>query len=123
MTAALCLGVAACAVNRSGVAAGGDPMVVTADQIERSHAANAYEVVERTHGDFLHSRGRESSDPNKPAVPAHVYVDDTYYGDISTLQGIPASDIEEIRFWQSYQAQLKFGSGHMGGVIQVITKH
>jgi hypothetical protein len=29
----------------------------------------------------------------------------------------------EIRFYQSYEAQYKFGSGHMGGVIQVITKN
>jgi hypothetical protein len=117
------VGGAACAVNRTGIAAGGDPMVLTSEQIARSSAANAYELVERTHGDFLHSRGRESSDPNVPAIPAHVYVDDTYYGDVSTLRGIPVGDIEEIRFWESYQAQLKFGSGHMGGVIQVITKH
>jgi hypothetical protein len=26
-------------------------------------------------------------------------------------------------FYQSYDAQYKFGSGHMGGVIQVITKN
>lgn len=98
-------------------------MVVTSEQIQASHATTAYEVVARTHGDFLHSRGRESSDSNVPPVPAHVYVDDTYYGDVSTLQGIAVGDIEEIRFWQSYQAQYKFGSGHMGGVIQIITKH
>ena len=98
-------------------------MVVTAQQIAQLRAANAYELVQLTHSDFLHSRGRESSDPNVPAVPAHVYVDDTYYGDISTLRGIPVGDIEEIRFWQSYDAEAKFGGGHMGGVIQVITKH
>jgi hypothetical protein len=50
-------------------------------------------------------------------------VDDTYYGDISTLKVIPASQVAELRFYEGYEAQYKFGSGHMGGVIQVITKN
>ena len=113
----------ACAHSVSAVAPGGDPMVITEDQIASLHAANAYEVVRSTHGNFLHSRGRESNDPNVPPIPVHVYVDDTYLGDISTLSGISTQVISEIRLYQSYEAQYKFGSGHMGGVIQVITKN
>lgn len=61
-------------------------------------------------------------DPKVPSVPADVYVDDTYYGDVSALRSIPASELGGIRFFQGYEAQYKFGSGHMGGVIQLITK-
>jgi hypothetical protein len=110
-------------MKHTSVAPGGDPMVVTNAQIENMNASNAYDIVVHTHSDFLHSRGRESTNPNVPAIPAHVYVDDTYYGDVSRLKEIPAHDIEMIRFYQGYEAQYKFGSGHMGGVIQVITKH
>lgn len=110
-------------MHRSAVAPGGDPRVVTEDQITALQAASAYEVVQRTHGDFLHSRGRESLNPAMPAIPVHVFVDDTYYGGVNTLRNIPASDVMEIRFYQSYEAQYKFGSGHLGGVIQVITKN
>lgn len=97
--------------------------VLGEDQIEALNAATAYELVARTHAEFLHSRGRESMDPNIPEIPAHVFVDDTYYGDIETLKTIPASQIGEIHFFQGFEAQYKFGSGHMGGVIQLITKH
>ncbi len=76
-----------------------------------------------THSDFLYSRGRQQLSANIPAQPADVYLDDTFYGDISKLRDIAATDIAEVRFWQSYQAQYKFGSGHPGGVIQIITKH
>jgi hypothetical protein len=114
--------VASCTRANTSVAPGGSPMVVTEDQIDKLRVANAYEIVMQTHANFLHSRGRESQDSRVPAIPVHVFVDNTYYGDVTTLRGIPAGDVAEIRFYQSYEAQYKFGSGHMGGVIQVITK-
>jgi hypothetical protein len=96
--------------------------VVGEDQIENMRAVTAYDVVARVHGEYLHSRGRQTLDPKAPVIPAHVYVDDTFYGDISTLKAIPASQLAEVRFYQAYEAQYKFGSGHMGGVVQLITK-
>ena len=113
----------ACVVQHSAVAPGGDPMTITEAQIQQVQAENAYDAVSRLHGEFLVSRGRESTDPNSPPIPVHVFVDDTYFGDVSTLRDIPADDIAAIRLFQSYEAQYKFGSGHIGGVIQVITKH
>ena len=98
-------------------------MTITEDQIDAMHAANAYQIVAKTHENFLHSRGRESNDPNIPAIPVHVFVDNTYYGDVSTLSAIGAEVVMKIHLYQSYEAQYKFGSGHMGGVIQVITKN
>ena len=99
-------------------------MMVTEDQIEQLRVANAYDIVAQTHANFLHSRGRESQNPNVPAISVHVFVDDTYYSsDVNALRDITAQDVMAIRFYQSYEAQYKFGSGHMGGVIQVITKN
>lgn len=92
------------------------------DEIEAMHAASAYDVVSRTHSEYFHSRGRQSLDSRIKEIPAHVFVDDTYYGDINTLKTVPASELSEVRFYQSYEAQYKFGSGHMGGVVQLITK-
>ena len=96
--------------------------VVTEDDIAAMRASTAYDVVSRTRSEYLHSRGRQSLDKRIPEVPAHVFVDDTYYGDIGTLRTIPASELSQVRFYQGYEAQYKFGSGHMGGVIQLITK-
>lgn len=92
------------------------------DEIEAMRVTTAYDVVSRVHGEYLHSRGRQSMDAHMPEIPAHVFVDDTYYGDINTLRTIPASQLSEVRFYQAYEAQYKFGSGHMGGVVQLITK-
>jgi len=118
------LTVTGCTHANTSVAPGSSPMVVTEDQIDKLRAANAYDVVMQTHGNFLTSRGRQSGDPRVPAIPVHVYVDDTFYSsDVNSLRDIGIQDIAEIRFYQSYEAQYKFGTGHMGGVIQVITKN
>lgn len=111
-----------CTHAHTAVAPGGDPMTITQEQILPLHATNAYDIVAATHANFLHSRGRESQNPNVPPIPVHVYIDDTFYGDVTSLREIGVEQIEEIRLYQSYEAQYKFGSGHMGGVIQVITK-
>lgn len=111
-----------CTHARTSVAPGGDPMRITQDEIVRVNATNAYDIVAATHSNFLHSRGRESSDPRIPAIPLRVYIDDTFYGDVSSLRDIGVQQIEEIRLYQSYEAQYKFGTGNAGGVIQVITK-
>lgn len=119
LAAALVTGCVRSAVGGSG----GDHDIIDSEQIESLHAASAYDVVARTHAEFLHSRGRESADPRTPSIPAHVYIDDTYYSDdVSILRTIPASQVDEIRFYQAYEAQYKFGSGHLGGVVQIITK-
>lgn len=107
----------------AGTPQASDRTYLDEDAIAALHASSAYDIVAMTRGDFLHSRGRESVDPKVPPIPAHVYVDDTYYGDVSVLQSIPASEVGGVRFYEGYEAQYKFGSGHMGGVIQIITRH
>lgn len=110
-----------CTRANTAVAPGGDPMMITEEQIVPLHATNAYDVVVATHSGFLHSRGRESLDPRVPPIPLRVYVDDTFYGGVNSLREIGIEQIKEIRLYQSYEAQYKFGTGNMGGVIQVIT--
>ena len=99
-----------------------DSSTITQEQIAPLHAANAYDIVAALRPNFLHSRGRESSDPSVAPVPVRVYLDNISYGDASSLRGISVGQIEEIRFYQSYDAQYKFGTGNAGGVIQVVTK-
>lgn len=113
-----------CVPANTSVAPGGDPMVIDEDQIAQLRVSNAYDIVAQAHAAFLHSRGRESQSPNVPPIPIHVFVDDTYYSnDVNSLREINSDVVSEIRFYQSFDAQYKFGSGHMGGVIQVTTKN
>jgi outer membrane cobalamin receptor len=55
------------------------------------------------------------------ALP-RVYVDNVSYGGIDALSNVQVSQIKEIRFVNARDATTQWGTGHMGGVILVITK-
>lgn len=95
--------------------------VITEDQIEKSQAINAYEVIQRLKPNFLASRGPTNFRDASPTLPK-VYVNDVLYGDVSTLTTIEATDIAMIRMYQAWEATYKFGTGNMGGAIDVFTK-
>jgi hypothetical protein len=100
-----------------------DSSVITEQELDSLKSSNALEVVQRLRPMFLSSRGRLSVQPgNTPALP-NVYVDNQFYGDITTLQGISAATIETIRFYSASDAQYRFGRGNAAGVIGIFIKH
>lgn len=123
LTTATILGSYACVMHHGGPAGRADNSVITADEIDSSHAFSAYDAVYRLRPTFLMSRGRLSLDPRVPPALPNVYVDNMRYGDASTLRDVAAGSIESIRFYDAAEAQYKFGHGNMAGVIAIITKH
>jgi hypothetical protein len=113
----------ACLVHRTDTGGSADSSVITEDEIDSSHAYTAFEAVYRLRPRFLASRGKISLDPSQPNALPNVYVDNQFYGDISTLRGIAAGSIESIRYYTPGEAQYKFGHGNMAGVIGIFTKH
>jgi hypothetical protein len=107
--------------HRVGIA--NDTNAITQVEIDSVHATSAYDAVRKLRPFFLAVRGRMSVDPKQPPAQPNVYVDNMYYGDITTLRTIEASAIESIRFYSASEAQYVFGSGNMAGVISIQTKH
>jgi hypothetical protein len=95
--------------------------VITAEEIEASKAANAYDAIKKLRGNFLSYRGRTSLH-NTSSPDPFVFVDDQAYGPIASLRNIPAIQIETIRLYRTWEAQTKYGAGLMGGAIAVHTK-
>jgi len=142
--AIIALGTAACASSSPSQAAapsasgGAKPSAtfITADEIERVHVQNGYEAVQKLRPALLRQRqvasangqGGVSKDAppitgtNVSAGNVVVYVDGTRIGDIDQLRQISASSIATMRYYSASEAQLKWGSGHPGGVIEVISK-
>jgi hypothetical protein len=125
ITAAIAVGgvlaMSACTHPATGGIA--DNSVITAEELDSLRSSNALEVVQHLRPMFLSTRGRLSVQPgNTPALP-NVYVDNQFYGDITTLQGISAANIETIRFFSASDAQYRFGRGNAAGVIGIFTKH
>ncbi len=113
----------ACAPAPHASELGGGANMITEDEIDASHAFNAYEAVFKLRHEFLTSRGKLSLDPTIPPALPNVYVDKQFYGDVTSLKDIPAGVVESISFIRAADSQYKYGRGNMGGVIDVITKH
>jgi hypothetical protein len=143
--AAIALGIAGCASSSSssraageGAAGGPKPSAtfITADEIARVNVQNGYEAVQKLRPALLRQRQVASANgqgglgkdappitgTNVSAGQLVVYVDGTRLGDIDQLRQISASSIATIRYYSASEAQLKWGSGHPGGVIEVISK-
>ena len=142
--AVITLGTAACASSSSPQAAASSASgavkpsatFITAEEIERVHVQNGYEAVQKLRPALLRQRqvasangqGGVSRDAppvkgtNVSAGDLIVYVDGTRIGALDQLREISASSIATMRYYSPSEAQMKWGSGHPGGVIEVISK-
>lgn len=112
----------ACAAPVTRSRAGGDPRLITPEEVEATRSQNAYEVVQKLRPNFLSYRGETSFNSSNSQPYPTVYLDGQQFGPISSLRNIPASQISTIRLYRSGEATTKFGTGNMGGVIAVTTR-
>ncbi len=98
-----------------------NPNVITEAQIAEAQGANVYEVISRVRPAFLRSRGTGSMSSGSLEY-AEVYRDGMRVGGIGTLRSMPIGGVREIRYYNLGDATMKFGSGHTGGVIEVMTR-
>ncbi len=100
-----------------------DPQVITEDEIIASHATNAFDVIHKLRANFLTNRGSTSIDRTTANTYPTVYVDDQEFGPISTLSTIPAAQISMIRLYRVSEANAKYGTHNLTGVIAITTRH
>jgi len=112
----------ACSHPRLGPGDAFDPQVITEDEITASRAANAFEVIRKLRGNFLTNRGQTGVNRSAANSYPTVYLDDQEFGPISTLSSIPASQIAMIRLYRVSEANNKYGTHNLTGVISITTK-
>src|SRR5882672_9336195 len=94
--------------------------LIEGPEIEASTALDAYALVQEARPLWLHSRGPVSiQDPTAGVL--QVYLNGMQYGDVSRLRELMRTEIREIRFYGAAEAQQRYGTGHVGGVIEVST--
>jgi hypothetical protein len=93
---------------------------ITAEQLARITANNAYEAIQQLQPQWLADRGINTI--NGPKETAVVYVDGSRFGDLDNLRGMQLSNVAEIRYLTSAEASNRYGMGLTRGVIEVITK-
>ena len=112
----------ACSHPKMGPGEAYDSQVITEDEIIASHATNAFDVIHKLRSNFLTNRGSTSLKNQSNPFPT-VYVDDQEFGPISTLSSIPAAQISEIRLYRVSEANAKYGTHNLTGVIAITTRH
>ena len=126
VSAALAMG---CASSRSVAAPPGtDPDIITIDQIARSKATNAYDLIAMVSPQMFTAHGAPTTRGSQPATPSArqtmpvlVYIDNVKVGAIAELKAIATLDLREIRYLSPRVATDRWGENHAGGVIYVTT--
>ena len=125
--AALVTGVA-CARAREDVTAAGrparpprrSPTLISAEELSGSTARDASEAVRMLRPEWLHARGATSfSGPGVPELL--IYLDGQRMGLRQVLAQYALAGIKEIRFYSAADATQRWGTGHSGGVIEIIS--
>lgn len=117
---------AACAASRTQTPIV-DPDVITTDQIVRSKATNAYDVIATLRPQMLTAhgapttRGQQPSTAGRQALPVVVYIDNVKVGPVDELKALGKLDVREIRYLSPRVATDRWGENHAGGVIFVTT--
>jgi outer membrane cobalamin receptor len=113
------LAVAAC--THAAQIGGADSNLITRREIESSGSVTAYDAVQKLRGTFLSDRGKTTILGASSSTPV-VFLDGIRYGELQSLRNIAASHVATIRLYRAWEAQQKFGTGQMGGVIEVTTR-
>lgn len=114
--------VVACTPPRLGPGSVSNSQLITEEEIAASRGSSALDVIQKLRANFLSYRGETSFNRSRSSPYPTVYVDGQEFGPIATLKNIPAIQISSIRLYRSWEATTKFGTGKMGGVIEISTK-
>jgi len=116
---AVVLGLSGCASTGggSGGSSGGSRNLITLDELSDPsyQAMTALEAVRRLRPRWVRPRGASNRPPT-------VFLDGSQYGDLQTLTGMRVTEVEEIRFIDSRDATMRYGTGFPSGIIAVSSR-
>lgn len=93
--------------------------LISAEELATSTARDALEAVRTLRPEWLNVRGATTF--SAMGVPELlVYLDGQKMGTRNVLAQIATASIKEIRFYGASDATQRWGTGHSGGVIEII---
>lgn len=98
-----------------------DANVITAPELSRSKARNAYDAIRQIRPEMLRTR-----DPSAivyfKARQLLVAVDNTLVGGVEVLRGLPTGKVARIEYVNSWTAAKRYGTGFTNGLMLVETR-
>lgn len=102
------------------------------EELSRGNFRTALEAIQALRPNMLRQRAmtlrqggtgsRMATSASDARVPVVAYVDDVRVGDVNRLGDIPATTVREIRYVNSQEASVRWGTNHASGAIVVYTK-
>lgn len=96
--------------------------VVAAGELEAATESNMYEFVRARRPEWLQRARPATIAGAGGGYPLLVYMDGTQLGDVESLRSVRPNALRSARFLAPSDAQLRFGSGHLNGAIELITR-
>lgn len=92
--------------------------MISESELQAATERTLYEVIQRQRPTFFRSRQVRSNTTPNPE-PVHVFVDGTRVEGIESLRLFSPQNVKEVRFYEPSEANVRFGTGHHGGLISV----
>jgi hypothetical protein len=92
--------------------------VITAPELSRSRAANAYDAIRRVRPDMLRNRNSGGLLFFSPRSPL-VAVDDSIAGGIDVLRSMPIGEVGRIEYVSAWKTARRYGSELRDGILLV----
>ena len=98
-----------------------DANVITAPELGRSQARNAYDAIQKIRPELLRTRDAGTLVYFKARRPI-VAVDNTLVGGIDVLRTLPTSKVARIEYINSWVAAKRYGTGFGNGIMLIETR-
>ena len=95
-----------------------DANVITAPELSRSKAPNAYDAIRQIRPEMLRTRDPGTIVYFKASQPL-VAVDNTLVGGVEVLRTLPTGTVARIEYVNSWVAAKRYGSGFGNGVMLI----
>ena len=98
-----------------------DANVITAPELSRSKARNAYDAISQIRPQMLRTRDPGSVVYFKARQPV-IALDNTLVGGVEVLRTLPTDRVARIEFVNSWEAAKRYGAGFGNGVMLIETR-
>ena len=118
---------AACGTSGSQVPGGGaqrmgDPDFILREEIDRSTARSAHELVRNHRPQWLQTRGITTFRQAAGQDGIKVYMDNARLENVDAMRRVTLSSIVYLRFFTASEATQRWGGGHLNGAILLSTQ-
>lgn len=94
--------------------------LITGEQLVATHAASLYDAIRQLRPEFLRPHVSGTITNPQPPLPV-VYVDHVSLGGLDALRNFQPTAVYDVRYVNAADATTRYGTGHMGGAIEVRT--